>query len=122
MVHGASALTERQTVSLAAGFELGSGRGFATAEEYGAAWWAHREELLYVCGPFRRPEAFWWLEHEQAPPDCPAGGYESERDALIRVGAQLSPHEQTLLRSQGGSEVDSEFCTRVQNDSEDDPE
>lgn len=94
---GRRGLTKGQRLLLVAGVTLGE-EGFTSPGEYEAAWWRYRDELLFALGSWRRPEAYWWVERCTPPPDCPAGGNESEHDALIRLGLPLSDEERSLLQ------------------------
>ena len=91
-------LTDMQRAVLNTGFEMGSGADFATPEEYRAAWWAHRDELL-VAFPysFFRPEAYWWVEIDMVPTGCAASEYKTEEQALLRLELPLTAQERAIL-------------------------
>ena len=92
---GITGLSSKQRSILTTGFDqLGSGPGFESWEEYAAAWWEHRVELLASNYAFCRPEAYWLVEIGIEPmPGSPASKYASERDALFDLGLPISPEE-----------------------------
>lgn len=96
---GLRGLADNQRLLLITGMEFAGPPAFDSAEEYRDAWRQFRDQLVFAAGLFRRPDAFWWVELEMPPPDCPAGGNESQRDALIRLSAPLSVEELYALRS-----------------------
>lgn len=94
---GSRGLTPRQRWDLLYGFSpngLG-GVTFKTPAQYQAGWRQHRDSLMHVLGLFRRPEAYWAIEHEFIPGT--GGNHESQRSALIRLGAVLTSQEQGML-------------------------
>ena len=91
-----SGLTSGQYWELTVGMLPAGERGFKDQSDRARAWWATRERLLAESRPFHRPIAFWELEQGYVP-DCEKNGYESERAALIRLGLELTPQEQSIL-------------------------
>ena len=70
--------------------------GFDNPTEYESAWFAHRAELLGQCKPFERPEAYWIFA--QFIPECRKNNYETQRNALLRLGLPLTEYELAILR------------------------
>src|SRR5260221_12894043 len=72
-------------------------REFKSAADLEAAWRRHGAALTATLPPFQRPDFFWWHEAKQAPPDTLAGGRETSRAALLRLGLPLTPREERIF-------------------------
>jgi hypothetical protein len=99
----ATAVSRGLTVDERLSLVSGVCNAFDNVEDYEAAWFAHKDELMAACRPFHRPEAFWWIEAKFLP-NCAANGYESQRGALLRLGLPLTHAERAILAGSAGSE------------------
>jgi hypothetical protein len=94
-------LTTAQRTLLLVGLEFIREPTFESPAECEAVWRAHRNELVFACGPFKRPDAFWFYETEFSPPMSLV----SERELILRLGLPLSSREKTLLADEQNGEL-----------------